>query len=453
VPTTNVQIQVLGQGGQPLARALVMLSGRNFPVQGETDANGTVTLPIYGSSTIGIDSIYVKPFANFWEVFIQHPSLSTSAVNTITLDPLASFSRVHFPASPYIGWGQRMMGLDETTSQTFTGRGVRIAIIDSGCDTQHPALRQIATGLDYTNLDADGNPNAQSWTSDTLSHGTHCAGIIAGNGQGGNIRGFAPEAEVHVLKLFPNGRFDDLIKALKYCIDNKIDIANCSLGSDQGSETVKLWLDFARQAGVAVVVAAGNSAGPVQFPAQLGNVLSVAAIGQQGNFPSDTYHQQTEPAALPGIVGVNGVFSPRFTCFGPQIKVCGPGVAIISSVPDSGYAAWDGTSMAAPHITGLLALIAAHHPAMASMPRDASRVDRMFQIATGSGTSVGLDAMHGGAGLPSVAAALRATAQAPAATATLALSPSITPDIAAVVQAVLASMRAAASAGAMGQQA
>ena len=294
-PTMNVQIRVLGSSGQPLARALVMLSGRNFPVQGETDEDGLVALPIYGSSTIGIDAIYVKPFADYWETFLPHPSLVTDAVNNITLQPLASFAPVHFPAKPFVGWGQRLMGLDPQAAQILTGRGVRIAIIDSGCDNKHPALQHIANGLDYTNTDATGKPDAQSWTVDKLSHGTHCAGVIAGNDPNG-IRGFAPEAEVHVLKLFPNGRFDDLIRALKYCIENKIDVANCSLGSDQGSEIVKLWLDLARQAGIAVVVAAGNSAGPVQFPALLPSVLCVSAIGQQGNFPPDTYHQQTQPA-------------------------------------------------------------------------------------------------------------------------------------------------------------
>jgi subtilisin family serine protease len=437
-PVTNIQVQVLGKTGQPLARAMVMLSGHNFPVQGETDGNGMVSLPVYGSSTISIDAIYVKPFADFWETYIQHPSLLTDTVNTITLEPLSSFARSRFPSAPYFGWGQRIMGLNENTYQSCTGRGARVAIIDSGCDNQHPALRHIATGVDYTRTDANGTPDPNSWTTDTLSHGTHCAGVIAGNGQG--IRGFAPEADVRVLKLFPNGRFDDLIRALKYCVENKIDVANCSLGSDQGSETVKLWLDLARQAGVAVVVAAGNSAGPVQFPALLSNVLSVSAIGQEGNFPADTYHQQTQPAALPGLVGVNGIFSPRFTCFGPQIRTCGPGVAIISSVPGGGYAAWDGTSMAAPHVTGLLALIAAH-PAIASMPRDASRVDRMFQIAIASGSAIGLDSVHGGGGLPSIAAALQTNAQAPTAVPP-ALAPSIVPDIDAVVQAVLANMRA-----------
>ncbi|CUT10083.1 peptidase S8 and S53 subtilisin kexin sedolisin [Bradyrhizobium sp.] len=437
-PTTEVQIQVLGQG-RPLARALVVLSAQGFPAQGETDADGKVTLPIYGSITTGIQSVYVKPFADFWETFIEHPSLAADAVNTIALEPLSAFAGSHFPGNPYLGWGQRLMGLEEDTLRKYTGRGVRIAIIDSGCDNQHPVLTHIGTGLDYTNVDGTGAPNPHTWTTDKLSHGTHCSGVIAGNGRNG-IRGFAPEAEVHILKLFPDGRMDDLIRALKYCIENKIDVANCSLGSSEVSASVQVWMERARQAGVAVVVAAGNSAGPVQFPALLQSVLSVAAIGKEGNFPTYTYHRQTEPGSLPGLMGADGIFAPRFTCFGPQIKVCGPGVAVISSVPGGGYAAWDGTSMAAPHVTGLLALIAAHHPTIANMPRGAERVDRMLQIAIGSSVSVGLDAMHGGAGIPSVAGALQPKMQSwatPSFTAGSGLTPPAAADIELVVKAVL----------------
>jgi subtilisin len=443
-PTTKIQIKVLGTNGQPLERALVMLSGHGFPVQGETDSSGLVTLPIYGSSTIGIQAVYVKPLADFWETFIQHPSLTTGAINTITLEPLSAFPDSRFPGNPYVGWGQLLMGLDDEARQKYTGKGIRIAIIDSGCDNRHPVLTDIGIGVDYTNVDASGNPSTQTWTNDTLSHGTHCAGVIAGNGRNG-IRGFAPESEVHVLKLFPNGRFDDLIRALKYCIDNKVDVANCSLGSSEGSEIVKIWMERARQAGVAVVVAAGNSAGPVQFPALLQSVLSVAAMGKEGNFPSYTYHRQTEPSPLPGLIGVNGIFAPRFTCFGSQIKVCGPGVAIISSVPGGGYAAWDGTSMAAPHITGLLALIGAHHPAVANMPRGAERVDRMFQIAIDSAMSVGLDGVHGGAGIPSVAA-LRPAMQPqpiPSFATGAGLAPPVGQDVEKIVKAVLAQIQIA----------
>jgi subtilisin len=407
--STTLQFRVLGDNGHPLDKAVILVYGSGFPVQAQTDAQGMATLTL-SDTTANVQALYVKPFANFWERWIWNPALNDAEVNTVTVRPLGTFQPAAFPGNPFLGWGQRLMGLDQQAATTLTGQGVRVAIVDSGCDNRHPALTHIQIGRDYTNVDPAGNPDQQSWTVDTMSHGTHCAGVIAGNGQNG-IRGFAPAAEVHILKLFPGGAFDSLIRALKYAIDNQIDVINCSLGSDQSSEIVQSWMEQARQAGVAVVVAAGNSAGPVQFPASLPSVLSVSAVGQQGDYPDDTYHAQT----LSNLIGVNGVFAAKFTCFGPQVKVCGPGVAIISCIPGGGYAAWDGTSMAAPHLAGCIAVVAAHHPSFANRaaPRNADRVDRLFQTVMAAASPVGLSPIYEGVGLPSVAAAFQSAGASP----------------------------------------
>jgi subtilisin family serine protease len=113
-------------------------------------------------------------------------------------------------------------------------------------------------------------------------------------------------------------------------------------------------------------------------------------------------------------------------------------VAIISSVPGGGYAAWDGTSMAAPHLTGLLALVAAD-ARFAAMPRDAAKVERLFKAVLASATDIGLDRPHGGFGVPSVAAALAPVAasaarpaSAPAPASTIASA-----QIAQIVEAIV----------------
>jgi len=402
----RLQIKVRGEDGAALPKAQVILYGSGFPVQAETDENGLAALALKGAVE-SIQAIYVKPHANYWEKWIPSPALDANNVNTITLNALSLFessSSQSQSGNAFVGWGQSLMGLTPEAANKLTGRGVKIAIIDSGVDNNHPALRHIQHGLDFTNRNAADEPDPQSWNIDVISHGTHGAGIIAGNGKNG-IRGFAPEAEVHALKLFPGGKFDDLISALKYCIDKRIDVVNCSLGNDQLSEIVFQWMERARQAGIAVVVAAGNSAGPVQFPASLPNVLSVSAIGQDGDYPADTFHRQSKPHNATGLVGVNGLFAARFSSYGPEVKLAAPGVAIISSVPGGGYAAWDGTSMAAPHITGLLALLAAH-PSFAALPRNAKRVDRLFQTIVAGALPTGLDAAHEGAGVPSLSKAL-----------------------------------------------
>jgi subtilisin len=394
----DVKFHVQDAAGNPLSNAEVYIYTEDGSQdQAISDASGDATLTIAGGYLNKVLALYVKPFANYWEKFVSRPALESAKTNIVTLRPLADFKEAGFPANPFYGWGQRLMSLNRTDS-TLTGRGIKIAIIDSGCDNNHPALRQIRIGCDYTTLDPNGNPDPRSWNTDSMGHGTHCAGMIAGNGENNHIRGFCPEAEIHILKLFPGGAFNNLVAALQYCIDNQIDVVNCSLGSDARSEIVQQELTRAREAGVAVVVAAGNSSGAVQFPALVPGVMCVSAIGQEGQFPDDTYHAQT---ARPGSVLVNGLFAAKFSCYGPEVKVCAPGVAVISSVP-GGYSALDGTSMAAPAITGLAGLIAAHHPDFAGrrMPGNAGQVDRLFQLVIGLAQPIGLNPLIGGAGLP-----------------------------------------------------
>jgi subtilisin family serine protease len=394
----DVKFHVQDSAGKALPDAEIYLYTEDGSQdQATTNATGDATLTVAGGYLNNVLALYVKPWANYWERFVSRPALEST--NVVTLRPLSSFKEAAFPGNPFLNWGQRLIGLG--ANKALTGSGAKIAIIDSGCDNSHPALRQIKIGYDYTTLDSDGNPDGQSWNIDKLGHGTHCAGVIAGNGENDHIRGFIPEAEIHILKLFPGGAFNNLVAAIQYCIDNQIDVVNCSLGSDQRSEIVQQELLRARQAGVAVVVAAGNSSGPVQFPALVPGVLAVSAIGQEGQFPDDTYHAQTEQ---PGTVVVNGLFPAKFSSHGPEVKVSAPGVAIISSVPGGGYASWDGTSMAAPAITGTAGLIVAHHPDFDGKPfaRNAARVDRIFQILISLAQPIGLNPLWGGAGLPTI---------------------------------------------------
>jgi subtilisin family serine protease len=181
---------------------------------------------------------------------------------------------------------------------------------------------------------------------------------------------------------------------------------NMSLGGGEPSQIVEERLIKAKEMGVACVIAAGNSGGPVQFPASSRHALAVSAIGKRGEFPDDSFHATQ---ALQGFESREGYFPAKFSCFGPEVDVCAPGVAIVSSLPPDNFAAWDGTSMAAPHITGLAALVLAHHRDFKGpfQARDARRVERLFEIIKGSATMLPIgDASRIGAGLPDAPRAL-----------------------------------------------
>ncbi|MYM66606.1 S8 family serine peptidase [Pseudoduganella sp. FT55W] len=410
-PVLNAIISVFGKDGAPQANAEVSLFGSMLPASGVTGANGQVTLSLFGETADTVRGLYVKPKADYWSFYQRDPDISSDDANVVVLRALSDWPALKgFPQQRCYGWGQKAMRLDQLPA-SYRGQGVKIAIIDSGAATTHDNLRTIHAGFDVLNKQT--NPNG--WDQDSIGHGSHCAGVIAAADIASGMRGFAPDAEVHACKLFPGGQISQLIDALEYCIDKQIDVVNLSLGGAEISEALEQQIIRAKRAGIACIVAAGNSGGAVQYPASSPNVLAVAAIGKLDEFPADSYHAQT----LDSNVDAYGYFTAKFSCLGPQVAVCAPGVAITSCVPPNNFAAWDGTSMAAPHVTGLAALCLAHHPDFQSQQykaRGAARVERLFQIIRSSARRVSLgDQSRIGYGLPDVLVSVGLQAQAGAA--------------------------------------
>jgi subtilisin family serine protease len=400
-PAMSVTVVVTAPDGAPVPGAEVSLFGSLMQATGVTAEDGNATLTLYGENPHTIRSLYVKPRSDFWSFLQRDPDLSDDEPNMVTLRPLSEWRGLAgFPGQSAIGWGQRAMRMDKLPPQ-FRGRGVKIAVIDSGAATSHTNLRQLGPGFDIINKESDPG----TWNQDALGHGSHCSGVIGGTDPSFGILGFAPEAEIHVCKLFPGGQISQLIEALEYCIEHQIDVVNMSLGGTEPSEALEAQILRAKRFGVACIAAAGNSGGAVQYPASSPNVLAVAAIGKIGEFPPESYHTET----MNGDADAEGYFTARFSCHGPRVDVCAPGVAIVSSVPPNNFAAWDGTSTAAPHVTGLAALVLAHHPAFRGPGRapNADRVDRLFQLIRLSARRVTLgDQTRIGYGLPDALVAL-----------------------------------------------
>jgi subtilisin len=396
-PVLTAAFTVLGNENKPVPEAEVYLFGSFLPATGVTDAQGQVTLTLYGETEQTVKALYVKPKADYWSFYQQQPDITSGQANVVGLRPLSEAPSLNgFPEQQVYTWGQKAMRLDQLPGD-YRGQGVKVAVVDSGVANKHDDLGNVRFGFDI--LNKKNNPD--TWNDDTVAHGSHCAGVIAGADNAKGVRGFAPDAEIHACKLFPGGQVSQLIDALEYCIEKQIDVVNLSLGGADPSEALEQQLQRARRAGIACIVAAGNSGGPVQYPASSPQVLAVSAIGKLNEFPIDSYHTQT----VTQFIDANGFYAAKFSCFGPEVAVCGPGVAITSSVPPNNYAVWDGTSMAAPHITGLAALIFAHHPDFRTVyrERNADRVDRLFQIIRMSARRVNVgDASRTGFGLPDV---------------------------------------------------
>lgn len=404
---------VVTGNGRPLQGAAVHLFGRIWSAEGVTGADGRVHLTIYGEAPDSLTALYVKPRSDYWSFWLRDPAITPDETHTIELTPLSQ-ALPGFPQRQFQGWGQKAMGLDRLPA-SWRGRGVKVALIDSGVATGHRNLGAVRAGFDAI------DPKRRDWNSDEIGHGSHCAGIIAGGGESG-IRGFAPEAEIHVCRMFPGGRFSDLIRALDYCIAQKVDVIDLGLGSREPSQIVDRRIALAKQLGIACIAAAGNYAGSVEYPAASTRVLAVAAMGRAGEYPAESYHAQQSTDGFQGA-RTGGLFCARFSCHGPEVDLIAPGVAIISTVPPDGFAAWDGTSLAAAHVTGLAALLLAHHPDFAGpfRERTPARVERLFQILKETANRLPLgEPDYVGAGMPDAVRAFNldlpgsATAEGPA---------------------------------------
>jgi len=253
LPTSGAAFtaEFLVQGnGSPIKDAEVCLVGGLVPASGITDAKGRVKLSLIGESAQSLCRLYVKPRSDFWSFCQEQPDVSSTEINVIGLRALCEWpSLANFPQQQQLTWGQRAMRLDQLPSH-YRGQGIRIALIDSGIATTHQDLAKITRGYDVINKTQD----TTGWTIDTIAHGSHCAGVIAGLDSSSGIRGFAPEAEIHACKLFPGGQISQLIEALEYCIEKQIDVINLSLGGAQASEVLEQQIMRAKQAGIACIV-------------------------------------------------------------------------------------------------------------------------------------------------------------------------------------------------------
>lgn len=395
IAPVRVQIRVVGPGEAPVAEANVMLQGDGFMQTGKTSAKGDVALDLWCAPGSRAKYLWVKPKASYWDRYIATPNLQGDTINVVRLQAFGE-TIPGFPASFGYGWGQKMMGL-LSRPDFARGQGVKIAIIDSGADSSHPLLNHITLGLD-----ASTEALADGWKNDTIGHGSHVAGVITANGAGGTMfTGFAPEAEIHVIKVFPGG-YDSLIQALNYCIAKKIDVVNMSLGGTEVSVAVDQVLQEAAVAGVACIVAAGNSGDAVKYPASSPNSLAVGAVGAMTETRAQSWAQTQ---IIADNIAADGIYPARFSCHGPEIGVVAPGVSIVSTLPNNSFGVDDGTSMAAPHVTGLAALLLAHHPIFTSTftQRNRERVSALFGILRQLCTPYGFSEARAGSGLPILA--------------------------------------------------
>ncbi len=230
-------------------------------------------------------------------------------------------------------WGIQRIGSKAAHAQGVTGKGIKVAIIDSGIDYNHEDLDNNYLG-GYDFVFDDDDPMDDSWNS----HGTNIAGVIAAEKNGIGVVGVAPEASLYALKVLNqrgDGLMENIVAAIQWAVDNKMDIINISI-EGEGSEALKTVCDAAYEAGLLIVAAAGNTkGGPASPLASYSSVVAATSTDKENNLASHA------PIS-------------------PEVELSAPGVSIYSTARTTsggGYGSLDGTSQAAPHVTGMAALI------------------------------------------------------------------------------------------------
>jgi subtilisin len=235
------------------------------------------------------------------------------------------------------------------------GAGIKVAYLDSGADQSHPDL--LLSG-GYNPVSGSGS----DWNDDIAScngHGTHVAGTIAARHNDVGVVGVAPEVSLYAIKVFQDMSGSCLaytssqISGLDWAVKNGVRVVSVSIGGTSFSSSYQSAISSAASKGTYMVAAAGNNgSSTMTFPGGYQDVISVASVDGGNNHSS-------------------------WSNYGPTLTISAPGESILSTMPGGSYGYKSGTSMATPHVAGVVALILAHYPGI-------SRTDMLNRLQAGA---------------------------------------------------------------------
>ncbi|MBS4173081.1 S8 family serine peptidase [Bacillus sp. FJAT-49736] len=237
-----------------------------------------------------------------------------------------------------VNWGIKDINAPLSWKSKYTGKGIKIAVLDTGISK-------------HEDLEVSGGASFVSYTksfNDDNGHGTHVAGIIGAKNNTIGVVGVAPDASLYAVKVLDSegsGYVSDIISGIDWAIKNQMDIINLSFGTPEDSVALQKIADEAYNKGILIVAAAGNgghstgAGDTMEYPAKYKSVIGVGAVDQNN---------------------IRGSFSAT----GSNLEVVAPGINIVSTFLNNDYAFMSGTSMAAPFVSGTLALIKQANPSL-----------------------------------------------------------------------------------------
>ncbi|MBT2570943.1 S8 family serine peptidase [Planococcus sp. ISL-110] len=319
----------------------ILLSGWASSTAAETDR---VSDRVIISFKEEIDFELLKEMgAEIHEEFDAISAVSVTLPDKATIQAASSDSSIEYieenslvkAAAQNTTWGYRTIKANTASSLGYTGKGVKIAIIDSGINSKHPDLK-VAGGVSKV---ADS-----SAFTDRNGHGTHVAGVIGAQNNSIGTVGVAPDSQLYSVKVLSAngiGTLEGVVSGIQWAIDQKVDIINMSLTTVNNDQSLRDITKKAYDAGILIVAASGNE--------------------RESGLYSDVLY----PARFPSVIAVGSVSQLNrlsyFSNSGPSQELVAPGENILSSFVDSlttsqeDYAISEGTSVASPFAAGTFA--------------------------------------------------------------------------------------------------
>ncbi|MEG5065664.1 S8 family peptidase [Microcoleus sp. B3-A4] len=273
-------------------------------------------------------------------------------------------SSVKFPEVPNLGgndWARDMVNAPEVWQGGITGNGIVVAVVDTGVDYTHLDLDaniwQNADEIPNNRIDDDRNgyiDDIRGWDfvwndnnpMDWDGHGTHVAGAIAAERNGFHITGVAPNAKIMPVKVWDpyNGNINNIAEGIRYAANNGANVINLSLADYRlSSKVIEDAVQYANSKGSVVVMSAGNDySRQPDYPARNADRFGMAVGGIDRNGRVAYFSNDAGSKPLNYVVA--------------------PGVDILSTTPNNNYKTYEGTSMAAPHVAGVVALVLNANP-------------------------------------------------------------------------------------------
>jgi subtilisin family serine protease len=325
------------------AKLPVLLSGTSAPAAPEGSTR-RMTLASVGTTAVSIDKSQAQ---RFWQGIAGNQTLSSvSGVGKIWLD-----GRTH----AMLDRSTQQIGAPAAWRSSYDGRGVKVAVLDTGYDAGHPDLKQKVIGA------ASFVP--EQTVQDGHGHGTHVASTVAGLGtaSGGKRKGVAPGAELLVGKVLDNsggGLDSEAIAGMEWAVQQGAKVVSMSLGGlpSDGTDPMSEAVDrLSKSSGALFVVAAGNAGTEesVGTPGSAAQALTVGAVDRD---------DKLAPFSSRGPRLGDGALKPEVTAPGVEIVAARAAGTEQGHVLDEYYTAMSGTSMATPHVAGAAAILAQRYP-------------------------------------------------------------------------------------------